>query len=290
MELVEGETLRRVLARGPMLPARVERLARQLVSGLIHAHERGVIHRDLKPDNILVSPGAAGELARIGDFGLALTREDDARLTQSGIVCTPAYAAPEQLLGGAIDHRADLYALGVTLFEMLSGGVMPFPDDPRARRQSRWRPCRRPSRLWCRMRSRPPARSRSRSRPRPPRCCPRRPPRYPHRCPRRPQSSCEPRRVAPRLGRRTRSSCSISRSRARCRVQSSSAPSRACCPSSTRATRRATSSPRGSRIDDSRRATDLHVAGPHCVSDALAHVRTEVAPDIGDATVSLRFR
>ena len=130
LELVDGETLGHVVRRGPMSPARVSRLARQLCQGLAHAHGKGVIHRDLKPDNIMVSAiGTPGEQARISDFGLAVTRDDDARLTKSGVVCTPAYAAPEQLLGKAVDHRADLYALGSTLFEMLSGGIPVFGGD-----------------------------------------------------------------------------------------------------------------------------------------------------------------
>jgi serine/threonine-protein kinase len=130
LELVDGETLGHVVRRGPMSPARVIRLARQLCQGLAHAHGKGVIHRDLKPDNILLTAvGTPGEQARISDFGLAVTRDDDARLTKSGVVCTPAYAAPEQLLGKAIDHRADLYALGSTLFEMLSGGIPVFGGD-----------------------------------------------------------------------------------------------------------------------------------------------------------------
>ena len=130
MELVEGETLGRVLRRGPMAPERVVRLARQLCHGLAHAHARGIIHRDLKPDNILVvAPGTAGERVRISDFGLAITRDDDARLTTSGVVCTPAYAAPEQLYGKAVDARADLYALGSTMFEMLTGGIPVFAGD-----------------------------------------------------------------------------------------------------------------------------------------------------------------
>jgi serine/threonine protein kinase len=130
LELVDGETLGHVVRRGPMSAARVIRLARQLCQGLAHAHGKGVIHRDLKPDNIMVSAiGTAGEQARISDFGLAVTRDDDARLTKSGVVCTPAYAAPEQLLGKPVDHRADLYALGSTLFEMLSGGIPVFGGD-----------------------------------------------------------------------------------------------------------------------------------------------------------------
>jgi serine/threonine-protein kinase len=134
MELVEGATLGDVIRTAPMSPARARRLARQLCAGLSHAHERGVVHRDFKPDNILViGEEEEHETACIADFGLAISTADDdedARLTTSGIVCTPAYAAPEQLVGGAIDRRADLYALGCTLFEMLTGGIMPFGNDP----------------------------------------------------------------------------------------------------------------------------------------------------------------
>jgi hypothetical protein len=134
MELVEGATLGDVIRTAPMSPARARRVARQLCAGLSHAHERGVVHRDFKPDNILViGEDEEHERACIADFGLAISTADDgddARLTTSGIVCTPAYAAPEQLVGGAIDRRADLYALGCTLFEMLTGGIMPFGNDP----------------------------------------------------------------------------------------------------------------------------------------------------------------
>jgi serine/threonine-protein kinase len=134
MELVEGPTLGDVIRTAPMSPARARRIAGQLCAGLSHAHERGVVHRDFKPDNILViGEDEEHERACIADFGLAISTADDgddARLTTSGIVCTPAYAAPEQLVGGAIDRRADLYALGCTLFEILTGGIMPFGNDP----------------------------------------------------------------------------------------------------------------------------------------------------------------
>ena len=69
------------------------------------------------------------ETARIADFGLAMSTLHDARLTSTGVACTPAYAAPEQLRGHRIDHRVDLYALGTTIFEMLSGGYLPFEGD-----------------------------------------------------------------------------------------------------------------------------------------------------------------
>jgi len=129
MDLVEGPSLGSICAKGPMDPQRVLRLARQLCDGLEHAHSRGMIHRDFKPDNILVVGDGELEVARIADFGLALSVDSGVRLTTTGIVCTPAYAAPEQLRGHAIDHRVDLYALGTTMFEMLSGGILPFNHD-----------------------------------------------------------------------------------------------------------------------------------------------------------------
>ncbi len=129
MDLVEGITLATLIQQGPMAADRVIRIAHQLCEGLDHAHGRGVIHRDFKPDNILVVGEPGREIARIADFGLAMSTTAQTRLTTSGVACTPAYAAPEQLRGGAIDHRVDLYGLGATLFEMLSGGFLPFEGD-----------------------------------------------------------------------------------------------------------------------------------------------------------------
>lgn len=127
MDLVDGVSLAQVIADEAPLPAeRVLAIARQIALGLGHAHERGLVHRDLKPDNVIIS--ASPELVRIVDFGLAIPIDDEAstRLTGIGLaVGTPVYAAPEQCLNEPIDHRADLYALGVTMYEMLSG-VAPF--------------------------------------------------------------------------------------------------------------------------------------------------------------------
>lgn len=131
MDLVEGESLADIVRRGPLSATRVIRIARQLCEGLDHAHGRGMIHRDFKSENILVvsARGSEREVARIADFGLAMSLARDVRLTTTGVACTPAYAAPEQLRGTAIDHRVDLYGLGVTMFEMLSGGELPFEGD-----------------------------------------------------------------------------------------------------------------------------------------------------------------
>ncbi|NVB78781.1 MAG: serine/threonine protein kinase [Kofleriaceae bacterium] len=129
MDLVEGTTLAAELHRGPIAPDRVIKIARQLCAGLDHAHSCGVIHRDFKPDNILVVGSGDHERFRIADFGLALSTSNETRLTTTGVACTPAYAAPEQLRGGTIDSRVDLYALGTTMFEMLTGGMLPFDGD-----------------------------------------------------------------------------------------------------------------------------------------------------------------
>ena len=129
MDLVEGVSLGALIQQGPMAAERVIRIAHQLCEGLEHAHGRGVVHRDFKPDNILIVGEPGRETARIADFGLAMSTLHDARLTSTGVACTPAYAAPEQLRGHRIDHRVDLYALGTTIFEMLSGGYLPFEGD-----------------------------------------------------------------------------------------------------------------------------------------------------------------
>jgi len=126
MDLAEGPTLADLIARGPMPWRTAAGFARQLCLGLEHAHGHGLVHRDLKPANVIV----VSEIARIVDFGLALNIDpalDRTRLTATGAtVGTPIYAAPEQQLGnGVVDHRADLFSVGVTLFEMLAG-TCPF--------------------------------------------------------------------------------------------------------------------------------------------------------------------
>ena len=127
MEYVDGTVLTDLMIK-PMDPARVVRIARAVCDGLVHAHEAGVVHRDLKPDNIMIVTVDGVEIPRVADFGLATTVDAaDARLTSSGTAMgTPAYAAPEQLAGRQVDARADLYSLGMTMFEMLTGGTLPF--------------------------------------------------------------------------------------------------------------------------------------------------------------------
>jgi serine/threonine protein kinase len=129
MDLGTGPTLGNLIEQGPFDPLRACRLIRQLCDGLAHAHVRGLIHRDLKPDNVIVESSDGSEVARIADFGIAILRESvgsPARLTTSGLVVgTPHYMSPEMATGSEFDHRLDLFALGVICFEMLTGRL-PF--------------------------------------------------------------------------------------------------------------------------------------------------------------------
>jgi serine/threonine-protein kinase len=130
---VDGQSLRQRLERDRKLPLiEAVRIVEQVASALSHAHTRGVIHRDVKPENILLS----GDQAIVADFGIARAVEwsDDQRLTSIGLVVgTAAYASPEQAAGhGDVDGRSDVYSLGCVLFEMLTGRT-PFvaPDARR---------------------------------------------------------------------------------------------------------------------------------------------------------------
>ena len=119
MELVDGESLARALGEPTPWP-RLAQLAMQIASGLAAAHVAGVVHRDLKPDNILLE--RATQRAVITDFGIARST-DDAAVTQLGtVVGTPRYMAPEQLAGHPVDARADVFSLGVILYELATGG------------------------------------------------------------------------------------------------------------------------------------------------------------------------
>jgi serine/threonine protein kinase len=118
MEYVDGETLRALLDRGGALsPSRVVTLARQICAGLAEAHAQGVIHRDLKPENIMITATGA---AKLMDFGIARSAHADTTATQT-LIGTPSYMAPEQVQGRAVDRRCDIYALGLILYECLTG-------------------------------------------------------------------------------------------------------------------------------------------------------------------------
>jgi serine/threonine-protein kinase len=119
-EYVPGETLAQEIARGPLPPDRARRVAIDITRALVAAHAAGVVHRDLKPENVLL----ALEGAKVVDFGIARVEAmAGTRLTREGAMLgTPAYMAPEQLVGAPVDWRADIYTLGVILSEMLTGG------------------------------------------------------------------------------------------------------------------------------------------------------------------------
>ncbi|HSL70215.1 MAG TPA: serine/threonine-protein kinase, partial [Longimicrobiales bacterium] len=124
MAYVEGETLaERVRTRGPLPSAEAARVCREVAWALSHAHANGLVHRDVKPDNILLEHGSGRVL--VTDFGIAAVVHD----TASGeITGTPEFMSPEQALGKEIDARSDLYALGVTAYYALSGRL-PFEAE-----------------------------------------------------------------------------------------------------------------------------------------------------------------
>jgi serine/threonine-protein kinase len=123
MELVEGETLH---THRPQDMNELLAITCQVCAALEHAHAHGIVHRDLKPENVMITPDGT---AKLMDFGLA--RTVDSRLTTEGsIIGTVFYLAPEQAQGGEIDGRADLYTLGVMLYELMTGRLPFDADDP----------------------------------------------------------------------------------------------------------------------------------------------------------------
>jgi serine/threonine-protein kinase len=130
MELLEGTSLAALLRTGGPLPAaRGLSIVRQLVHALKAAHDASIVHRDLKPDNIHISRGDNdSDRVKIVDFGLAKVI-GSSKLTRAGMVFgTPHYMSPEQAAGEIVDHRADIYALGIVMYEMFTGKV-PFEAD-----------------------------------------------------------------------------------------------------------------------------------------------------------------
>jgi serine/threonine-protein kinase len=120
MELVEGRSLRSVLssAVGPVSLAHAARLGRQVLAALAHAHARGIVHRDIKPGNILVD---SDDVVKVADFGIAKAAEDTTDLSPAGMVIgTAAYVSPEQAAGRVVTPASDLYSLGCVLYECLA--------------------------------------------------------------------------------------------------------------------------------------------------------------------------
>lgn len=130
MEYVDGVSLRRLLDRsgGKLVLDRFLFLAKQICAGIAAAHKAGVIHRDIKPDNVMIEIIDNQEVARVLDFGIAKLRDSQQQtnLTETGaLLGTPNYMSPEQCSGNKIDHRTDIYSLGVMFYQMLSG-ELPF--------------------------------------------------------------------------------------------------------------------------------------------------------------------
>ena len=129
MELVEGQSLRRLVKeQGPLLPSAALEIIAQACAALDEAHTQRIVHRDIKPDNIILSPSTSGLRVKVLDFGIARIRDMSSlgNLTQTGSVMgTPHYMSPEQCLGEELDGRSDIYSLGIVLYEMLAG-VVPF--------------------------------------------------------------------------------------------------------------------------------------------------------------------
>jgi serine/threonine-protein kinase len=122
MELIVGETLQALMARGPMPVEQVISVVRQVAAALEYAHGRNVIHRDIKPANIMLADGQA----KVTDFGLAKVTSSMASATK--VVGTPSYMSPEQITSGILDGRSDIFSLGAMTYEMLTG-ARPFRGE-----------------------------------------------------------------------------------------------------------------------------------------------------------------
>lgn len=129
MELLHGRELREILESGAMKPERAVLVALQIATALEATHATGVVHRDLKPDNILLDEGPAGDRVKLVDFGLSKALDGSQDMTGAGeVLGTPHYMAPEQVRGDAVDARTDIYSFGVVLYEMFTGHI-PFDGD-----------------------------------------------------------------------------------------------------------------------------------------------------------------
>jgi serine/threonine-protein kinase len=126
MELLEGTDLRTRLKEGALPPAEAVEVARQVAEGLGFAHERGIVHRDVKPGNIMLLERGR---AKIMDFGLARMRAADHKTVTGMVLGTPKYMSPEQVAGSPVDQRSDLFSLGIVLYEMLTGGRLFGAED-----------------------------------------------------------------------------------------------------------------------------------------------------------------
>lgn len=129
MELLEGESLRQLILReGSLTPQRATRIFLQVLSALAAAHRLGIVHRDIKPSNIVLTRSETGEeVPKLVDFGIAQSMADDGDTNSGTVLGTLAYMAPEQAAGRPLDARVDVYAVGASLFQCVSGRRL-FPD------------------------------------------------------------------------------------------------------------------------------------------------------------------
>jgi beta-lactam-binding protein with PASTA domain/tRNA A-37 threonylcarbamoyl transferase component Bud32 len=127
MELIRGQTLRQIVkTKGPLLPRRAAEIAAETSAALSIAHQHGVYHRDIKPGNIMITEDGT---VKVTDFGIARALDDSEELTRTGaVIGTATYFSPEQAQGLPADERSDIYALGIVLYEMLSGKA-PFTGE-----------------------------------------------------------------------------------------------------------------------------------------------------------------
>ncbi len=126
MEYLEGQSLRDILQMQGALPLKeTVEITLQLCDALAYAHSRGVVHRDVKPDNVHILPGG---VIKLTDFGIARITAEPSITTQGQVFGTPSYMSPEQVASHTVDHRTDLFSLGITLYEMLTGRK-PFVGD-----------------------------------------------------------------------------------------------------------------------------------------------------------------
>lgn len=125
MELLDGRELRDLIRGGSLAPSEAIEIAAQVAEALAVAHERGVVHRDVKPGNIML---LADGRVKVMDFGIARLRDPDVKTATGMMLGSPRYMSPEQVSGEPFDHRADIFSLGVVLYEMLTG-ITPFSGE-----------------------------------------------------------------------------------------------------------------------------------------------------------------
>jgi serine/threonine-protein kinase len=126
MELLEGTDLRKRVQQGPIPAIEAVEIACQVAEGLAYAHHRGIVHRDIKPGNIMLPDRGA---AKIMDFGLARMRVADHKTSTGIVLGTPRYMSPEQITGQPVDQRSDIFSLGTVLYEMLTGTALFAGED-----------------------------------------------------------------------------------------------------------------------------------------------------------------